>query len=207
MSANVNWYMFVCALVPQVHLEYCIIVFCLFVCLCVVLRLASSATSTRTLTCKWSYSLLSHKVIFGTRLSVRQTIGACHIHPTSITYVYPLPEFCVSGSAISSDAFISTEQQPLCVFYWRASKASETLSGVTNGNRRYILIYIYVWYVPDTLVAQARWYVMWGELSVNYFLKHSNHLKPTQNVIKWNRALWLLFNIQFLTTSLLLWWK
>ena len=68
-------------------------------------------------------------------------------------------------------------------------------------------IYIYIWYVPDTLVAQARWYVMWGELSVNYFLKHSNHLKPTQNVLKWNRVLWLLFDIQFLTMLLLLWRK
>ena len=29
-------------------------------------------------------------------------------------------------------------------FYWRASEASETLSGVTNGNRRYIYIYIYM---------------------------------------------------------------
>ena len=26
---------------------------------------------------------------------------------------------------------------------WRASEASETLSGVTNGNWRYIYIYIY----------------------------------------------------------------
>ena len=26
-------------------------------------------------------------------------------------------------------------------FNWRASEASETLSGVTNGNRRYIYIY------------------------------------------------------------------
>ena len=32
--------------------------------------------------------------------------------------------------------------------YWRASEASETLSGVTNGNRRYI--YIYISYYIDT---------------------------------------------------------
>ena len=38
--------------------------------------------------------------------------------------------------------------------------------------------YIYIWYVPDTLVARAR-YVMWEELSVKPFLKHSNHWKPT----------------------------
>ena len=51
---------------------------------------------------------------------------------------------------------------------WRAS---ETLSGVTNGNRRYIYIYIYIyiWYVQDTLVARARCYVMWEELSVSHF--------------------------------------
>ena len=53
--------------------------------------------------------------------------------------------------------------------YWRASEASETLSGVTNGNRRYIYIYIYIWYVQDTLVARARCYVMWEELSVSHF--------------------------------------
>ena len=29
------------------------------------------------------------------------------------------------------------------VYNWRASEASKTLSGVTNGNRRYICIYIY----------------------------------------------------------------
>ena len=50
------------------------------------------------------------------------------------------------------------------VVYWRAS---ETLSGVTNVNRIYI--YIYIWYVQDTLVARARCYVMWEELSVSHF--------------------------------------
>ena len=55
----------------------------------------------------------------------------------------------------------------VCICYWRASEASETLSGVTNGNRRYI--YIYIWYVQDTLVAQAQCYVMWEELSVSHF--------------------------------------
>ena len=51
--------------------------------------------------------------------------------------------------------------------YWRAIEASETLSGVKNGNRRYI--YIYIWYVHDTLVARARCYAMWEESSVNHF--------------------------------------
>ena len=30
----------------------------------------------------------------------------------------------------------------MCVINWRSSEASETLSGVTNGNRRYIYIYM-----------------------------------------------------------------
>ena len=34
-----------------------------------------------------------------------------------------------------------------------------------------IYIYIYIWYVQDTLVARARCYVMWEELSINQFLK------------------------------------
>ena len=43
------------------------------------------------------------------------------------------------------------------VDYWRASEASETLSGVTNGNWRYIYIqYIYIWYVRYNLVARSR---------------------------------------------------
>ena len=28
-----------------------------------------------------------------------------------------------------------------------------------------IYIYIYIWYVQDTFVARAQWYVMWEELS------------------------------------------
>ena len=31
-------------------------------------------------------------------------------------------------------------------------------------------IYIYIWYVQDTLVARVRRYVMWEELSANRFL-------------------------------------
>ena len=49
----------------------------------------------------------------------------------------------------------------------RASEASETLSGATNENRRYI--YIYIRYVQDTLVARTRCYVLWEELSVSNF--------------------------------------
>ena len=58
-------------------------------------------------------------------------------------------------------------------------------------------LYVYIWYMPDTLVARAQWYVMWEELSVNHFLKHSNHVKRTLILFsKFNRGLWLLFNIQ-----------
>ena len=32
-----------------------------------------------------------------------------------------------------------------------------------------LYIYIYIWYVHDTLVAQARCYVMWEELCVSFF--------------------------------------
>ena len=48
-----------------------------------------------------------------------------------------------------------------------ASEASETLSGITNGNRIYI--YIYMVLHSDTLVAWAWCYEMWEELSVSHF--------------------------------------
>ena len=37
---------------------------------------------------------------------------------------------------------------------------------------------------------------MWTELSVNHFLKHSNHLKRTLNCFKMDPRARLLFNIQ-----------
>ena len=52
---------------------------------------------------------------------------------------------------------------------WRASV---TLSGEI---RDIYYIYLYIRYMQDTVVARARWYVMWEELSVNHFLKCSNH--------------------------------
>ena len=45
----------------------------------------------------------------------------------------------------------------ICIYYWRASEASETLSGVTNGNRRYKYMYIYVY---------VRIYGMWDHTLV-----------------------------------------
>ena len=57
-------------------------------------------------------------------------------------------------------------------------------------NRDFRYVRIYMWpYVK--LYAHARWYVMWEELSVNHFLKHSNHLKQ-----KMIRELRLPFNIE-----------
>ena len=56
---------------------------------------------------------------------------------------------------------------------WRASKASETLSGVTNGNQIYIYIYIYI--------VRAKHFSSVGPVLRNVggvkcepFLKHSN---------------------------------
>ena len=46
---------------------------------------------------------------------------------------------------------------------WRASEASETLSGVTNGNRRYI--YVYIFGMCETTLC----YVKWAELSASHF--------------------------------------
>ena len=42
---------------------------------------------------------------------------------------------------------------------------SETLTGLNNGNRRYICIYIYV--VRETTLVLG--YVIWEELSVSHF--------------------------------------
>ena len=63
-------------------------------------------------------------------------------------------------------------------FNWRASEASETLSGVTKGNRRYIYIYIYIY----IYMVRARHFSSAGPVSRNVggvnckpFLKHSNY--------------------------------
>ena len=68
--------------------------------------------------------------------------------------------------------------------YWRASEASETLSGVTNGNRRYIIIYIYVYMIRETHFSSA---VLGlrnvGGVKCQLFLKYSNHWKRTLKMI------------------------
>ena len=65
--------------------------------------------------------------------------------------------------------------------YWRASEASETLSGVTNGNRRYIFIYIfiyiYIWYVRPHFSSTVLGLCNVGGVEWQLFLKHSNHWK------------------------------
>ena len=53
--------------------------------------------------------------------------------------------------------------------YWRASEASETLSGVTNGNRRYIYIYIYlITLIPRNITSQLRCIVRLPQARVQY---------------------------------------
>ena len=50
-----------------------------------------------------------------------------------------------------------------------ASERSERDTIRGNKWKSEIYIYIYIWYVQDTLVARARCYVMWEELSVSHF--------------------------------------
>ena len=51
-------------------------------------------------------------------------------------------------------------------------------------------IYIYIWYI------YIRRYVMWKELSVCQFYDVVTTGNEHKNVLKWNRALWLLFSIK-----------
>ena len=51
-----------------------------------------------------------------------------------------------------------------------ASERSERDTIRANKWKSEIYIYIYILYMQDTLVAQARCYVMWEELSANHFL-------------------------------------
>ena len=58
----------------------------------------------------------------------------------------------------------------------RAKRASSVMV-VFNRDFRYVRIYIYIYMAVHQLYAHARCYVMWVGLSVNYFLKRSNHFK------------------------------
>ena len=54
---------------------------------------------------------------------------------------------------------------------WRASEASETLSGVYKFELvRYVYIYIYVWRYVCHISSVCRAYVMWAELVHCHFL-------------------------------------
>ena len=55
----------------------------------------------------------------------------------------------------------------------------------------YVKLYAHAQWEMKSYAAQ--WYVMWEELSVNRFLKHSNHLKRTL-IMFYNG---LLFNIKY----------
>ena len=89
------------------------------------------------------------------------------------------------------------------VDYWRASEASETLSGVYKFELvRYV--YIYVWRYVCHISSACHVYVMWTELGHSHFLyvpAVSNVVTDgngtgTKNVLKWNRALGFEFSIQ-----------
>ena len=59
----------------------------------------------------------------------------------------------------------------------RAKRASSVMF-VFNRDFRYVRIYMYIYMWPYVkLYAHARCYVMWEGLSVNHFLKRSNHFK------------------------------
>ena len=88
-------------------------------------------------------------------------------------------------------------------YYWRASEASETLSGVY----KFVLvryIYIYVWRYVCNNSSTCHTYLMWAELGHCHFLyvpAVSNVVTTgngtgTKNVLKWNRALEFEFSIQ-----------
>ena len=66
----------------------------------------------------------------------------------------------------------------LLIMYLVASERSERAQSCSCSieiSDTYVYIYICGPYVK--LYAHARWYIMWEGLSVNHFLKHSNHFK------------------------------
>ena len=86
-------------------------------------------------------------------------------------------------------------------FNWRASEASETLSGVYKFE---LVRYIYVWRYICHNSSACHAYVMWAELGHCHFLYVPAVLNVvtngngtgTKNVLKWNRALGFEFSIQ-----------
>ena len=95
---------------------------------------------------------------------------------------------------------------------WRASEASETLSGVYKFELvRYMCIYMYV-YMCSIIVAQCHVYVMWAELDHSHFLyvpavsdvvSNENGM-GTKNVLKGTVCLGLCLVSSLMSTALLL---
>ena len=88
-------------------------------------------------------------------------------------------------------------------FNWRASEASETLSGMYKFELvRYIYIYVWRYVCHNSSACHA--YVMWVELIHCHFLYVPAVLNVvttgngtgTKNVLKWNRMLGFEFSIQ-----------
>ena len=87
--------------------------------------------------------------------------------------------------------------------HWRASEASETLSGVYKFELvRYMGIYVWRYVCHNSSACHA--YVMWAELGHCHFLYVPAVLNVvitgngtgTKNFFKWNRALGFEFSIQ-----------
>ena len=103
---------------------------------------------------------------------------------------------------VASDVLIASQYQQLRATNWRASEASETLSGVYKFELvRYIYIYIYVWRYVCHNSSTCHAYVMWAESVHCHFLfvpavlnvVTTGNGTGTKNVLKWNRALALGF--------------
>ena len=93
------------------------------------------------------------------------------------------------------------------LYNWRASEASETLSGVYKFELvRYmcIYIYIYVWRYVCHNSSTCHAYIMWEELGHCHFLcvpavinvVTTGNSTGTKMLLKWNRALGFEFSIQ-----------
>ena len=100
---------------------------------------------------------------------------------------------------------IRSNKWKLEIYYWRASEANETLSGVyIYVLVRYICIYIYVWRYVCHNSSACHAYIMWVELDHCHFLYVPAILNVvttgngtgTKTVLKWNRALGFEFSTQ-----------
>ena len=137
-------------------------------------------------------------------------INIC-ISPISICHLRQGLSRCVRSPITSITDF----------YHWRASEASETLSGQNNEKKRYMLlaserserdtirvvqiragaVYIYVWRYVCHNSSECHAYVMWAELIHCHFLYVPAILNviigtSTKNILKLNRALGFEFSIQ-----------